>query len=927
MPAPQQIPQTTFAAGEVSPMVAVRTDIATYNAALARARNAIIHPQGAISNRSGSIFVGQAQAGISSNTVLVDFARNENSVFLIEFSAAYIRVWNAISNTSPWNHTTPNPDIAVPYTDAQIKNLKFLQSADTLFVFCSDHPVYELRYVSDTNWTFVKSAIKGGPFRVSNDDPSKELYLYADKQAATNFIVKSKTAFFTDTMVGSLLRIGKSVPAQGYQAQLRPVKNSPNFLAGGGTSWTFFTSGTWSGDIYLQRSYDLENWEDLRVYNSSSNINYEDGGAISEMCWLRIAVKKTLGGSTQANVSFNVQAFMFDAIFKIVTKVNNTEARGNLENDIEGLALFLPSTNIVPDMQKNTEPEGTVSSSGGTADNAYLLFCGNVAKGATGRPARSWVYYDLPEGKTAGANKFKLTSSAAFGTSKQIQFIVKSKKADGSDDNYDSGNLELPEDETSYSYEKAFTRKTNVYRVEFCFKTALDNKVIAQFYDTPDPDWTDEWSEGAFSDKNGYPTNGAFYQDRLVLASTKVDPAGVWMSKTGFYTDFGISNPLEDSDSISINLPSRKINRITNIAVLSDIVVFTSEGSFSIGAGGGAISPFNILSKPQSYRGASDVTPAVVGNRVLFVSSRGFYLRDMAYALSDDGYDGEDLRVRAGHLFEGRQIVDIAYQQYPDSLLWALRDDGKLIALTYMREQQILALTLCETDGFIENIAVVATAKSEQLYMVVKRGSAKYIERMEPRTFDTTMQPCEFGSYERLVNDCFLDCATVKSAAAPFGYLTGLTRFNNREVMMNLDGSIYRGTVNGSGRLDFIVAGQQINAYRAIVGLPFVFEMQTLSLSMQGMNIANVVGKTPFARLDFYKSVGGKVGAMGDALYPLIQRTDEAMGMPVKLQTGKTERINLETRSQTTKAIRLVQDEALPMTVLAVSVAVMGGEK
>jgi len=62
-------------------------------------------------------------------------------------------------------------------------------------------------------------------------------------------------------------------------------------------------------------------------------------------------------------------------------------------------------------------------------------------------------------------------------------------------------------------------------------------------------------------------------------------------------------------------------------------------------------------------------------------------------------------------------------------------------------------------------------------------------------------------------------------------------------------------------------------------------------------------------------------------LYSLIQRTDEPMGNPVKLQSGKSEPINLETTNQYTKSIVIKQDEPLPITILAASIAITAGEK
>ena len=129
------------------------------------------------------------------------------------------------------------------------------------------------------------------------------------------------------------------------------------------------------------------------------------------------------------------------------------------------------------------------------------------------------------------------------------------------------------------------------------FTAAKDNTAIVNILDTPDEVWTDDWSEGSWSQKNGYPSCGCFYQDRLCLSGSKADPQTVNISQTGFYNDFGMSIPLVTSDAISVNLPSRKINQITNIASLNDIIVFTTDAEFSVGAGGSPLTPLSVQSK------------------------------------------------------------------------------------------------------------------------------------------------------------------------------------------------------------------------------------------------------------------------------------------------------------------------------------------
>ena len=48
------------------------------------------------------------------------------------------------------------------------------------------------------------------------------------------------------------------------------------------------------------------------------------------------------------------------------------------------------------------------------------------------------------------------------------------------------------------------------------------------------------------------------------------------------------------------------------------------------------------------------------------------------------------MTILASHIFEGKRIVDMAYQSEPDSLLWFVLDDGTCAVCTYNPEHEII---------------------------------------------------------------------------------------------------------------------------------------------------------------------------------------------------------------------------------------------
>ena len=252
---------------------------------------------------------------------------------------------------------------------------------------------------------------------------------------------------------------------------------------------------------------------------------------------------------------------------------------------------------------------------------------------------------------------------------------------------------------------------------------------------------TYSWSEGAWSDYRGWPAVNAFQQDRLCLGGAEAEPMSIKMSKTGDYESHGRNSlSLLDTDAIGINLLSRQINPILSIIPLSDLLIFTSGSEWVIGSDSGIITPTTVRQKPQGYRGSSTVQPIVIGNQVIYVQSNGKVVRNFEYRDTSAGYTGDDIRVLAEHLFEGRTVADMAYQQDPDSLIWIVLDNGDLISCTYLYEQEVISWAKHPTDGVIESICVIPADGYDEVWMSVNRDGGRFIERMVQRMASTDSQ-------------------------------------------------------------------------------------------------------------------------------------------------------------------------------------------
>lgn len=267
----------------------------------------------------------------------------------------------------------------------------------------------------------------------------------------------------------------------------------------------------------------------------------------------------------------------------------------------------------------------------------------------------------------------------------------------------------------------------------------------------PDTTITPPDARNPFSGANDYPATSGYYQQRQLFGNTINESDKSWATKSGNFHNLTISSPLQDDDAVTWRLGSVRVNEIKHFLDLDGLIVFTSGAEVQIlGDAAGTLKPGEINPKNKSYWGSSSIPPLVVGNSALFVQARTTLIRDL-YNDSIEGFKGNDLTVFSTHLFEDHTIKNWAYQQIPNSTVWAVRDDGMLLGLTYIREQQFLAWHRHDTDGVVENVVCVPEGTEDALYICVKRtidgATKRYNERFKTRLISD------------IVDAVFLDCS------------------------------------------------------------------------------------------------------------------------------------------------------------------------
>ena len=214
-------------------------------------------------------------------------------------------------------------------------------------------------------------------------------------------------------------------------------------------------------------------------------------------------------------------------------------------------------------------------------------------------------------------------------------------------------------------------------------------------------------------------------------------------SSTGEIYNFNVHSPIEADDAIEGTLTSGQLNSIQSaITMPQGLVVFSDKQAFLINGGGAgtAISPLpgQFVANSHSYNGATFVPPIVASDNILYVQAKGSNVRNLVFNYYTQVYTGTDISVFSSHLFYGYSILEWAWAEEPFKVVWAVRDDGKLLSLTYLKEQELVAWAHSDTQGAFKSITTITETGPlgpvDAVYVVVQRNvngaTVQYIERM-----------------------------------------------------------------------------------------------------------------------------------------------------------------------------------------------------
>lgn len=235
--------------------------------------------------------------------------------FVIELSAS-----TQYTSTMTGVQVESQSDLQIPtiWSESDLKNLRYTQSGDVVFIGCKGKRQQQVERRSDTSWSVVDYNADDGPFRVQNTTG-----ISMTPSALTGDItISSSQNFFKSTNVGGLMKITSI-----GQTVIQSLNNNNQFTneikvtgVGGSRDFSITRAGTWTGTLTVQRSVSEPGaWVDTTTtYTGNGTATYNDG-LDNQIVYYRIGFKAGDYGSGTADITLTYESGGLTGIARITS--------------------------------------------------------------------------------------------------------------------------------------------------------------------------------------------------------------------------------------------------------------------------------------------------------------------------------------------------------------------------------------------------------------------------------------------------------------------------------------------------------------------------------------------------------------------------------------------------------------------------------
>lgn len=399
-----------------------------------------------------------------------------------------------------------------------------------------------------------------------------------------------------------------------------------------------------------------------------------------------------------------------------------------------------------------------------------------------------------------------------------------------------------------------------------------------------------------FNSTFGYPSSITFFNQRMILGNTKTKRQSIFGSEAGDIVDFEFGTNDADAFNFMLVDASTPINHLLKLRKM--IVALTSDGELTIeGSGGKTLTPTSVDVDLRDNKGSNNkVKPVRVGDEIIYINEYGTKMLTFTYVFESDTYRGANNSLIAASLLSDG-IKELAYTKEPFPVIWMITNAGKLVMVTYSKENEVIAFSYKETDGKFLTMAPVQAANGQQMWFTVERTiygqTVNYTEYM-----NITLQ-----TYEN--TDCAFMTTWIEETI-----IYGLDHLEGKTVDILADDIPLAQQVVTDGLITLPRYASKVE-----IGLNYETEIEDLPVEIQTMT-----GTTQSQKVSIHeiwvlldKSIGCEVNG---EVVPFRTFGERVLDQPVPLFSGwkKARHLGWENTG-----VKIKQTQPLPFTVLAIA--------
>ncbi len=879
MPAPSVI-QTSFNSGEWSPSLNARVDLKQYHSGAALLRNFFVDYRGGATASPGTKYILQTYAGgVGAPVRLIPFQASQTVSYILEFGNAYIRFFN---------NGAPVLEGSIAITGATRANPCVVSVANTYTI---------------SDWVYIQGVagmtqLNGNYYRISAR--SAGTITLAD----LNGVAIDSTAYGAYTSGGSTSRVytlaspyassevGQIKFAQNVSKMVLSHPNHPTYelILTSAANWTI-QAVTFGSTIAAPVGQAVATTLGAGTFNyayviTAVDVNGQESGPSAFATLAAILDQRTVAGTNTVTWTAVTGAASYNVYKAEIRQTNAVPAGaqfgfiGNctattfidsnigqdfslcppvVSNPFNGTGLqSITITNAgsyTPPTTAGFTAAPTVSFTGGgggsgAAATVYMQAISFSIVSGGGGYIVGGIYYAGIQGVLIQCTS--ITPGGVFASG----IIVNAGSITGS-----LGNNNVSLTGGGVSVQAALTI---TYAVQSVGITSPGTGY------SPAP--TVVFSSGAAAatavlgaPSSGNPTVPAFFDQRLVLAGPVSNPQQLNFSQPGSYYNYNVTNPVQPDNAFTGNLVSGQLNTIQSlISQPQGLIVLTDRQAWLVNGGspGAGIDATQVAANAHVFSGATGVPPIVAVDNILYVQAKGSIVRDLVFDFNKQVYTGADISVLSSHLFYGYSILEWAWAEEPFKVVWAVRNDGTLLSLTFLKEQELIAWAHRDTNGAFKSIATVTEQTSlgfvDAVYVIVQRSVAGstvwYIERMVEQYYPngvTDAWQVDAGlQYNGTSTLTFTGAQHLQGLA-----VVGLATDNTGVV------TTFTATVSASGAFTLSAPASPATGYtRVTAGLSYTPQLTTLGIDIGDPTIQGKMKKLPAVTVRVKDTLGLQIG-------------------------------------------------------------------